>query len=72
MVNPALNIKEMNENFQRLGAAKVTIPEVMQAMILLNVIPKEYEEVAQMTLQTMEQTKLMFNYIQDAILMEHS
>jgi len=70
--NPALDIMEMNEKFQCLMAAQVDIPEVVQAMILLNVIPKEYDGVAQMTLQTMEQSKLTFNYIWDAILMENS
>ena len=40
-----------------------SIPEVMQAMILLNVMPKEYDGVAQTTLQTTEQSKLMFNYV---------
>jgi len=63
MANPALDIMEMNENFQCLMAATIIIPEVVQAMILLNVIPKEYNRVAQTTLQTMEQSKLMFNYI---------
>jgi len=64
MANPALDIMEMNENFQCLMAATIIIPEVVQAMILLNVIPKEYNRVAQTTLQTMEQSKLMFNYIE--------
>jgi len=70
--NPTLNIMEMNENFQCLMAATIVIPEVMQAMILFNVMPKEYDGVAQTTLQTTEQSKLRFNYVQDAILMEHS
>ena len=72
MGNPALDIMEMNEKFQHLTAAQVIISEVMQAMILLNAIPKEYDGVTQTTLQTMEASKLTFNYIQDAILMEHS
>ena len=72
MANPALNIMEMNENFQHLTAATIVIPEVVQAMILLNAIPKEYDGVTQTTLQTTEQSKLTFNYIRDAILMEHS
>jgi len=63
---------EMNENFQHLTAAQVVIPEIVQAMILLNAMPKEYDRVTQTTLQTMEQSKLMFNYIRDVILMEHS
>ena len=61
---------EMNKNFQCLMAAKVIIPEIMQAMILLNAMPKEYDRVAQTTLQTQEQSKLTFNYIWDSILME--
>jgi len=72
MANPTLDIMEMNESFQHLTATTIIIPEVVQAMILLNVMPKEYNGVAQTTLQTTEQSKLMFNYIQDAILMEHS
>ena len=35
-------------------------------------MPKEYDRVAQTTLQMTEQSKLMFNYVRDAILMEHS
>jgi len=53
-------------------AARVVIPEIVQAMILLNAMPKEYDRVAQTMLQTQEQLKLMFNYIQDTILMEHA
>jgi len=63
---------EMNKSFQHLMAATIVIPEVVQAMILLNAMPKEYNGVAQTTLQTTEQSKLTFNYIRDAILMEHS
>jgi len=72
LANPALDIMEMSESFQHLMAATIIIPEVVQAMILLNMIPKEYDRVTQTTLQTTEQSKLMFNYIRDAILMEHS
>jgi len=72
VANPAIDIMEMYEGFQRLMATTIVIPEVVQAMILLNAMPKEYDGVAQTTLQTMEQSKLMFNYVWDAILMEHS
>jgi len=72
VANPTLDIMEMKKNFQCLMAANVVIPEVMQAMILLNAMPKEYNGVAQTTLQTTEQSKLTFNYVQDAILMEYS
>ena len=61
--NPAIDIMEMNESFQHLTAATIIIPEVVQAMILLNVMPKEYDRVAQTMLQTTEQSKLMFNYV---------
>ena len=60
--NPTLDIMEMNESFQHLMAATIVIPEVVQAMILLNAIPKEYDGVTQTTLQTMEQSKLTFDY----------
>jgi len=63
MANPTIDIMEMNESFQHLMAANIIIPEVVQAMILLNVIPKEYNGVAQTTLQTTEQSKLTFNYV---------
>jgi len=63
---------EMYESFQHFTAATIIIPEVVQAMILLNAMPKEYDGVTQTTLQTTEQSKLMFNYVRDAILMEHS
>jgi len=72
VANPTLNIMEMNENFQCLMATTVVIPEVVQAMILLNAMPKEYDRVAQTMLQTTEQSKLIFNYIRDTILMKHS
>jgi len=63
LANPAIDIMEMNESFQCLMATNIIIPEVVQAMILLNVMPKEYNGVAQTTLQTTEQSKLTFNYI---------
>jgi len=69
--SPAINIMAMNENFQHLMAAKLIIPEIVQVMILLNAMPKEYDRVAQTTLQTTEQSKLTFVYIWDVILMEH-
>ena len=61
--SPALDIMKMYKSSQHLTAATIVIPEVVQAMILLNAMPKEYNRVAQTTLQTMEQSKLMFNYI---------
>jgi len=72
MANPVIDIMEMYESFQHLTAATIIIPEVVQAMILLNMMPKEYDGVAQTMLQTTEQSKLTFNYVRDAILMEHS
>ena len=54
--NPTIDIMEMNESFQRLIATTIVIPEIVQAMILLNAMPKEYDGVAQTTLQTMEQS----------------
>jgi len=72
VANPTIDIMVMNKNFWCLTAAQVAIPEIVQAMILLNAIPKEYNEVAQTMLQTQEQSKLTFNYVRDAILMEHS
>ena len=53
----------MNESFQHLTAAAIVIPEVVQAMILLNAMPKEYDRVTQTTLQMTEQSKLTFNYV---------
>jgi len=70
--NPTIDIMAMNKNFQHLMAAQVVIPEIVQVMILLNEMPKEYDRVTQTTLQTTEQSKLTFIYIQDAILMEHT
>jgi len=72
VANPAVDIMEMYESFQCLTAANIVIPEVMQAMILLNAMPQEYDRVAQTTLQTTKQSKLTFNYVRDAILMEYS
>jgi len=61
--NPTINIMAMNENFQCLMVAKVVIPEIVQVMILLNTMPKEYDRVTQTMLQTQEQSKLTFNYV---------
>jgi len=63
LANPAIDIMEMYKSFQCLMAMTIIIPEVVQAMILLNTMPKEYDGVAQTTLQTTEQSKLTFNYI---------
>jgi len=72
VATPTIDIMAMNENFQCLTAAQVVIPEIIQVMILLNAMPKEYVGVTWTTLQTMEQSKLTFVYIRDAILMEHA
>jgi len=63
MANPTLDIMVMNENFQCLMAAQVPIPEIMQVMILLNTMLKEYDGITQTMLQTQEQSKLTFNYV---------
>jgi len=55
VANPMINVVAMNENFQHLMAATVVIPEIVQAMILLNAMPKEYDRVTQTMLQTQEQ-----------------
>jgi len=51
---PIVDIMVMNENFQHLTATQVDILEIIQAMILLNAMPKEYNIVAQTMLQTTE------------------
>ena len=63
MASPTLNIMAMNKNFQCLMAAQIVIPEIMQAMILINAMPKEYDRVTQTMLQTTEQSKFTFNYV---------
>jgi len=63
MASPILDIMAMNKNFQHLMATQIVIPEIVQAMILLNTMPKEYNRVAQTMLQATEQSKLTFNYI---------
>ena len=53
-------------------AAMVVIPLIIQAMILLNALLCEYENIGQMLLQTETIATLTFKVVQDGILAEHA
>jgi len=70
--DPAPNLLEIARAFGCLTTASIVIPPIVQAMILLDALPREYENVGQMLLQSEDITTLMFKVIQDAVLAENA
>jgi len=70
--DPALDLLEIAQAFGCLTTAAVIIPPIIQAMILLDALPHEYENIGQMLLQTETIATLMFKIVQDSMLTEHA
>jgi len=68
---PAPDLLEIAHTFGRLTAASIIIPPIVQAMILLDTLLHEYENIGQMLLQTETIATLTFKIIQDSVLTEH-
>ena len=70
--DPAPDLLEIAHAFGRLTLASIVIPPIVQAMILLDTLPCEFENIGQSLLQTKTITTLTFSVIQDAVLAEHA
>ena len=70
--DPAPDLLEIAQAFGCLTVASIIIPPIIQAMILLNTLPHEYENIGQMLLQTETIVTLTFKIVQDSVLAEHA
>jgi len=66
--DPAPDLLEIARAFGHLTAASVVIPPIVQAMILLDALPCEYENIGQMLLQMETISTLTFKIVQDSML----
>ena len=70
--NPAKDITKLYTHLERLRANQVVIPNYVQGMMLLNMIPEEWDHVAAYYVQiTTTVANVTFAYIRTAILAEH-
>ena len=70
--NPAKDITKLYTHLERLRANQVVIPDYVQGMMLLNVIPQEWDHVAAYYVQTTTTVaNVAFTDIRTAILAEH-
>jgi hypothetical protein len=65
--NPVLEINRMATIFRRLATERITIPNVVQAMLLLAACPHEYDSVSSTVLQTHTNTTLTFDIVRNVI-----
>jgi len=70
--NPALDLLEITHAFSCLTVALIIIPPIIQAMILLDTLPHEYENIGQMLLQTETIATLTFKTVQDSMLVNQT
>jgi len=70
--DPAPDLLEIARAFGHLMTASIVIPPIVQAMILLDALPCEYESIAQMLLQSEDLMTLTFKVVQEAVLAEHA
>ena len=70
--NPARDITRLSTHLECLRANQVVIPNYVQGMMLLNVIPDEWDHVAAYYMQTMQAVvNVTFTAIHTAIMAEH-
>jgi hypothetical protein len=70
--NPSPSISQMADKFQRLTAQNIAIPELVQAMVLLAAMPRDYDSLSSTVLSTTETTHLTFKLVRDHIVAEHN
>ena len=68
--DPAPDLLEISQAFSCLTVAAVIIPPIIQAMILLDALPREYENIGQMLLQMETISTLTFKIVQDSMLID--
>jgi hypothetical protein len=65
--NPALEINRMATVFGHLATEKITIPQVVQGMLLLAVCLREYDAVSSTLLQNYSNMTLTFDIVRNAL-----
>jgi hypothetical protein len=70
--NPSPSISQMADKFQRLTAQNIAIPELVQAMVLLTAMPRDYDSLSSTVLLTTEASQLTFKLVRDHIVAEHN
>jgi len=70
--DPAPDLLEIACTFGHLTVASIIIPPIIQAMILLDALLCEYENIRQMLLQMETIATLTFKIVQDSVLAEHA
>jgi transposase InsO family protein len=70
--NPSPSISQMADKFQRLTAQNITIPELVQAMVLLAVMPRDFDSLSSTVLSMTETSQLTFKLVRDHIVTEHN
>jgi gag-polypeptide of LTR copia-type/Domain of unknown function (DUF4219) len=68
--NPELEIRKMASIFACLAMSNCTIPNIVQAMILLAAMPREFEQLGATILQTTTAANLTFDVVRTAIIAE--
>jgi hypothetical protein len=66
--NPLPAIEKMAASFQCLSEAKVTVPEQIQAMMLLSALPQKWEMLVSIVTQQHDLDKIKFIDVRNAIL----
>ena len=65
---PALEISKMATIFGRMATSQAIIPDIVQGMLLLAALPREYDSVASTILQNQTRTTLTFVIVRDAVI----
>jgi hypothetical protein len=70
--NPSPSILQMADKFQHLTAQNITIPELVQAMVLLAAMPCDYDSLSSTVLSMTETSQLTFKLVRDHIVAKHN
>jgi hypothetical protein len=62
----------MADKFQHLTVQNITIPELVQAMVLLAAIPCDYDILSSTILSMTETSQLTFKLVRDHIVAKHN
>lgn len=68
--NPLPEMTRISERYQRLEAAGVQVPGIIQALLLLSALPKEYDSLASTILSTTATSALTYNLVRDGVTAE--
>jgi len=63
---------EIARVFSHLNTASIIIPAIIQAMILLNAMPKEFDSIGATMLQMKTTAEITFMAVQETVMAEHA